>query len=757
MLKHVLLAAAVVSVVAGAPPPAAADPRFISAYDPELHVKPPTMIGRDGYSHELVLNRDFFERAARLRAENPVRHYQVRPEVFTVGEVLIVQGDDQLLNFDGVGFGLRQQALPLLAQRVIAKSGDNFQAMTVWTTFEDRASREAEAYELTIKNDVQGLGPSMILRDQSAAFGSNGVLRSMLNMKNVALTAGDSMQTWRRALTTWGQEIAHRWLAFFHFRDPRTGRSSDAMLGRGCSHYSRYLETQASVHDGLAWTDNGNGTFTWSEREARYSNLDLYGMGLLHPDEVPPWFMIDEVPGYRYPATCNEYQYTTAAPPRTVNGKRLDIFIEDVLAANGPRVPGADETQDYWREVQVILTASNETVQAPRVQALAERVNRARIFWEEWNKEATRNRLLICTQASGDCGDMRSDVSFLAFNAARQPPSSGPLLVEVDIANGGGRPTTGIKATFEVHSDGKELKKEVRDIPTLEPATARREHFNVDLRRVACGTVLDVKVSTQSSVHYSRRKTTELLGAEPRFTDGFEAESGWTVNPDGDDSVTTAQWERGAPERTELLRRQVQVGQAHGGQSAFVTGLGARSAGGRAMVVSAGKATLQSPPYDAAGLRDPALRYWVSFTGVRGDPTGQTLETSEQSHMVVQARTLEAAGNTGGAWVEIDRLANLITPGWVQRTVLLPKEVQGKPRLQLRFVAVDANPTSGAVEAAIDDVEVTSNNPVCYTNPPPGDDEGGCGCHLGSYSRPSLAPLALLVAAAILYRRRSRR
>jgi MYXO-CTERM domain-containing protein len=64
---------------------------------------------------------------------------------------------------------------------------------------------------------------------------------------------------------------------------------------------------------------------------------------------------------------------------------------------------------------------------------------------------------------------------------------------------------------------------------------------------------------------------------------------------------------------------------------------------------------------------------------------------------------------------------------------------------------------SGAVEAAIDDVEITSNNPVCYTNPPPGDDETGCGCRIGAHSRPSFAPLAFLVAAAILYRRRSRR
>ena len=56
------------------------------------------------------------------------------------------------------------------------------------------------------------------------------------------------------------------------------------------------------MHDGYAWTDNGDGTFTVDRAQpARYGNLDLYGMGLMPADEVPPFFFIDDVPSYTRP------------------------------------------------------------------------------------------------------------------------------------------------------------------------------------------------------------------------------------------------------------------------------------------------------------------------------------------------------------------------------------------------------------------------------------------------------------------------
>src|SRR5689334_10200983 len=82
--------------------------RKVSAFDPRLHVRPPTMRGLDGGAAELVLDADFLERARRYRAGHPAA-LPPAAGISSAGEVLIVQGDDQILVTDGTGFGLRPE------------------------------------------------------------------------------------------------------------------------------------------------------------------------------------------------------------------------------------------------------------------------------------------------------------------------------------------------------------------------------------------------------------------------------------------------------------------------------------------------------------------------------------------------------------------------------------------------------------------------------------------------------------------------
>ncbi|HEY0715861.1 MAG TPA: hypothetical protein VGF45_24470, partial [Polyangia bacterium] len=336
-----------------APPTDAPPVRWVSAYDPRLQVKPPTMKAVDGSARNLVIDGDFVRRANAFTKANPGI---VRAEggITLIGEVVVVEGGADTLA--QAADGSTTPNLPGIARKVIAKYGDHFQALTLWLTFDDVASRQAEAYEFTVKADVRGLG--MQLRDVSSTYGSNGVLRSFLNMKRVwGRVKDDSLEEWRPHLETWGQESGHRWMMFMRFLDRRTGLASDALLGRDCGHYHRLVETQTSVHDGVSWKDNGDGSFTTSPgQRARFGNLDLYGMGLIPPDEVPPFFFIDEVPGYTRPRCTS---YTSPPPPAraTLNGKRVDVAVEDIIAVEGRRYPPAGQPlagqpQDYFREVQ---------------------------------------------------------------------------------------------------------------------------------------------------------------------------------------------------------------------------------------------------------------------------------------------------------------------------------------------------------------------------------------------------------------------
>jgi hypothetical protein len=722
----------------------------------------------DGSSRALVVDADFLARAAAFRRANPGFLRQTGA-VVQQGEVAIVEGTADLVEAEGTRYSVR---LGAVARKVIEKYGDNFQAMTLWLTFNEASSTTAEAYEFTVRTDVRGLG--MPARDNSAAFGSKGTLRSLLNMKRVWSRVNDDRpESWRPHLETWGQESGHRWMVFMRFRDRRNGSMSDALLGRDCSHYNRFADTQGSVHDGFDWKDNNNGTFTADQRIGyRYGDLDLYGMGLMAPDELPPFFLIDGIPGYTH-VPCGLYDQTAGRPlGMTVQGTRVDITADDIIAANGRRIPSSDQLldgkpQDYFREAQVVVTRPDESAQEPLPQMIAQRVDKARLLWEAWMREATANRMVVCTKLSADCGDARSDVTGLTFNAARKHPAAGPVTMDVAISNSGSLAASDVKAYLETVVDGK-MKQVEQTLGALAPGASRTASFEVDTRGMACGTDVTVKAFTQSATHRHRRKQSFLVGAESLVTEGFEADAGWVVNPDGNDTSAGAIWERGTPEETAIeVGSPVQPQGARSGTFAFVTGPAA-APGPRDAFVHDGRTTLESPAFDASAWREPRLRYWVSFAGMQANPVAGGVVPSPNARLIVLGRVQDQTTDGGqgdasapggdaavpGDWVEIDRLENVITDGWTHRTVALPPALAGG-RVKLRFVAEDANAASGGVEAAIDDVEITSNLPACYQAVPPGGGGGG-GCSLGGARGAGGAGTLglLLLALAARFRRK---
>lgn len=779
----VVLAAALVLTPHSAPAQRGL-PRLREAYDPRLHVKPPLMRTRDGDSAPLSEDADFVREARGRRQESVLR--QAEPPVgasLRVGEVLVLQGDAFTTLSDRWGRVAVDEEQ--IARRVIGELGDHFHFITLWMTFPDARTPAAAAYQMSIRNEVQGIG--LPVRDLGAAFGSAGVLRAILNMKELADEAGDDRADWDEVLAIWGQESAHRWLVFLRFLDRRTGRLSDALLGRDCAHYNRFVDTQGSVEDGLAWRDNRDGSFSVTAAAVRYGNLDLYAMGLLAPDELPPFFLIEDIPGYSHPG-CGA-PYRLAAPRRptehTVTGKRVNVSVQDVIAAHGERRPSADETEGYWREANVVITRPDESVESGRT--LAQRVDRARLWWEDWNREASRHRQVICTQISGNCGDPRSDVVRVSAlpQAPDGHPTAQPLSVQVELGNAGGRDATGVRVSLEARHD-RLLLAETHLLGDLRVGASARRTFAVPIAGVPCGAELELKAASQSDFHYHRRRSSVLVGAEVRYANGFEdGAAGWVVNPDGDDTSLGAVWERGRPQRTLLFGTPTQPGTAAEGEVVFATGL---HEGDGAAFVRRGRTTLQSPPLDARGLRDPVLRFRASFASVRVGNAETPAGPAPVGWLSVQARADD------GPWVEVDRLEDMISDRWLRRAAPLPRAMSGR-RLWVRFVAEENGSPAGVVDAAIDDVSLTSNLPACdlpAPTPPPtpeprpdaglidaalpaadaGPDDGGddppraaeaagdgCGCLLGARgSKPAAVSTSLLlVGLCFLVRRRRTR
>jgi subtilase family protein len=83
-------------------------------------------------------------------------------------------------------------------------------------------------------------------------------------------------------------------------------------------------------------------------------------------------------------------------------------------------------------------------------------------------------------------------------------------------------------------------------------------------------------------------------GANVVFSDGFETDLGWIVNPLGLDTATTGIWRRGAPQATSVAGIATQLGACAGGSNCFVTGLAAGSSA-TANDLDNGATTIVSP------------------------------------------------------------------------------------------------------------------------------------------------------------------
>ncbi len=126
----------------------------------------------------------------------------------------------------------------------------------------------------------------------------------------------------------------------------------DALLGRGNdmngmvvnrAHWSYFFSTGGSPMEGNLWTQVNPGEFRTERPSFRFSDFDLYNMGLVPPSAVRPTFLIAE-------PTMLPRGITRDSSPEyygrqvTIQGRRVDVSIDDIISANGRRTPAYPDT-----------------------------------------------------------------------------------------------------------------------------------------------------------------------------------------------------------------------------------------------------------------------------------------------------------------------------------------------------------------------------------------------------------------------------
>jgi hypothetical protein len=284
---------------------------------------------------------------------------------------------------------------------------DNFDFIYVWTDFNFDLGN-AFAFYSGIRNVVRGIGLNQF--DRGASFGSPQRLQGLLVLNNIVsaypANPNDHSLGLNSALSILGQEQGHRWLSFIGY----TGSDPSILRGRQQAHWSFFYNTEStsassspemprsSSVEGNVWRENGNGTFSTPANELvdGFSALDQYIMGLRAPQEVPDSFVI------RNPTLGLQSCYGDAPEGRdcgprrnvTTGGTRMPVSIDQVIAANGPRVPGVETSQKVFRTAFILLTTR------PPAQSTLDKLNLYRTAWVEYFFRATDGRGQVDTRLS---------------------------------------------------------------------------------------------------------------------------------------------------------------------------------------------------------------------------------------------------------------------------------------------------------------------------------------------------------------------
>ncbi len=261
---------------------------------------------------------------------------------------------------------------------------DDYDHVIVWLDFAASLGG-AFAYEINVRNQVRGIG--LPIADFTDLVGSDGRLESFVQMGPITQYPDNPNQVFlgtNSTLDVLGQEAGHRWLAFVRARI--NGQVTDEILGRQLAHWSFFMDSDASDMEGNDIQDNGGGNFETIDATNTFSALDRYIMGLIPSSQVGPMFFVRNGSNFR-PETAPQIGASFV-------GERVDFTVDDIIAAEGERVPAAKDAPKTFKMAFVLVSLDGEKVS----QASIAKLNKIRKLWVSYFKRETGGKGKVVTK-----------------------------------------------------------------------------------------------------------------------------------------------------------------------------------------------------------------------------------------------------------------------------------------------------------------------------------------------------------------------
>jgi uncharacterized protein (TIGR03437 family) len=258
-----------------------------------------------------------------------------------------------------------------VAQQFYLTHEDSYDYLAIYNNMGIGALGEGTiAYEETVRNTGTGFG--VPVADAGQQFGSASRLQSVLNLGPLSQYPADpnSLVLPRAAqadtpLTILTHEAGHRFLAYASIKgasDP----SALPMLGFQLAHWSFLFNSEASVMEGERIADRGTTAtpqFLTTDITQAYAPLDQYLMGFREPSEVADVFVVNNpTPAF----TAAQHQFSGVA----FSGTRQNIKVDDVIAAEGRRVPDSTVSQHRFRFAFILVVAQGSEPTAAEISKL---------------------------------------------------------------------------------------------------------------------------------------------------------------------------------------------------------------------------------------------------------------------------------------------------------------------------------------------------------------------------------------------------
>jgi PKD repeat protein len=290
-----------------------------------------------------------------------------------------------------------------IARQYFSTRGDK-DFLVVFSTFDyGMPEAEAKGFYLDVKNDTQGIGLPTF--NNTVFYGSPGKLQGIIEVGNATALAGAPYgPKLDETLTVVSHELMHRFGAYVRYQPVGGGPLSTGLLGKDNTHWSYLFDTKGSLLYGNVWRDNKDNTFLSTGAMSVYSSLDLYLMGMIPREQVPPMLLIDNaaIDPTRLPQ-----------PGAVVTGTAKTVTIDDIIAAEGGRIPSAATSQKQFNVGFVLLTRPEDNTVAG-VQAL------------ETLRKAFAGRFAELTQGKGSISGVAPTLDLVVDSPADNSAVVGP-------------------------------------------------------------------------------------------------------------------------------------------------------------------------------------------------------------------------------------------------------------------------------------------------------------------------------------------